>query len=126
MRILLDTHSLLWAMAAPKRLPKRIAAAIRDPANQVFVSAVSTWEIAIKSAIGKIEADVSEIAAAFDEIGFVELPVTVAHTIRLREIPPHHRDPFDRLLVAQAIEGGLVLASRDPVFSGYAVDVLWN
>lgn len=113
-------------MATPKRLPKRIAAAIRDPANEVFVSAVSTWEIAIKAAIGKIEADVSEIAAAFEEVGFVELAVRVAHTIRLREIPPHHRDPFDRLLVAQALEGGLALASRDPVFSAYAVDVVWN
>lgn len=126
MRILLDTHALLWAMAAPKRLPKRVAAAIREPANEVFVSAVSTWEIAIKSGIGKIEADVSEIADAFEEMGFVELPVTVAHTIRLGEIPPHHRDPFDRLLVAQAMEGGLSLASRDSVFSAYSVDVVWN
>lgn len=113
-------------MATPKRLPKRIAAVIRDPANEVFVSAVSTWEITIKAAIGKIKADVAEIAAAFEEMGFVELPVTVAHTIRLREIPSHHRDPFDRLLISQAIDGGLVLASRDPVFQIYAVDVVWT
>lgn len=126
MRILLDTHALLWAIAEPARLPERVAAAIRDPANEVFVSAVSTWEITIKAAIGKIEADVAEIAATFDTMGFVELAVTVAHTIRLREIPPHHRDPFDRLLVAQALEGGLTLASRDPAFHDYAVGIVWD
>lgn len=125
MRILLDTHTLLWALGTPKRLPKRVAAAIRDPANDVFVSAVSTWEITIKAAIGKIEADVADIAAAIEPAGCVELPVTVAHTLCLRGLPPHHRDPFDRLLVAQAVCDGLVLASRDPVFRAYEVEILW-
>jgi len=100
--------------------------AVRNPANDVFVSAVSTWEITIRAAIGKIEADVAEIAATFEAMGFVELPVTVAHTIRLREIPPHHRDPFDRLLVAQAIEGGFTLASRDRAFAAYGIGVVWD
>jgi len=125
-RILLDTHALLWAIAEPARLPERVAMAVRNPANDVFVSAVSTWEITIRAAIGKIEADVAEIAATFEAMGFVELPVTVAHTIRLREIPPHHRDPFDRLLVAQAIEGGFTLASRDRAFAAYGIGVVWD
>ncbi len=126
MRILLDTHALLWAMATPKRLPKRAATAIRDPANEVFVSAVSTWEIAIKGSLGRIDADVAEIAAAFDEAGIVELPVAVAHTLLLREMPPHHRDPFDRLLIAQALANGLTIATRDPAFGAYGVHVIWR
>ena len=126
MRILLDTHALLWAMATPKRLPKRAATAIRDPANEVFVSAVSTWEIAIKGSLGRIDADVAEIAAAFDEAGIVDLPVAVAHTLLLREMPPHHRDPFDRLLIAQALANGLTIATRDPAFGAYGAHVIWR
>lgn len=126
MKLLLDTHALVWALGAPRRLPKASAEAIRDPENDVYVSAVSTWEIAIKAALGKIVADAAQVAATFDDIGFAELPVTVAHTVRLRTLPSHHRDPFDRLLIAQAIENRLTLVSRDPAFDAYGVPTLWK
>jgi PIN domain nuclease of toxin-antitoxin system len=126
MRLLLDTHALLWALAAPLRLPSATAAAIRDPSNAVYVSAASVWEIAIKAALGKVKADVDEIARAVTEVGFDELAVTVAHARRVRMLPPHHRDPFDRMLVAQAFEEGLTVVTRDKAFGDYRVATAWG
>ena len=114
---MLDTHALLWALAQPRRLPGRIAATLRDPGNAVHLSAASTWEIAIKAALGKIKADVDAITRAAREAGFDELPISVAHTVRLPALPSHHRDPFDRLLVAQALEEGLTIVTHDPAFA---------
>ena len=125
MRLLLDTHVLLWSLARPDRLASAAAAALRDPGNDVFVSAASTWEIAIKSALGKLDGDVGAIAAASRDLGFVDLAVTIPHTIRVRTLRPHHRDPFDRLLVAQALEEGLTLVTHDPAFTAYAAPTLW-
>ena len=125
-RLLLDTHTLVWALSAPRRLPARAAASIRDPDNDVFVSAVSTWEIAIKSVLGKIRADLAVIVRGAREADFEELPVTVSHTLQLRALPPHHRDPFDRLLVAQAIEERLTIVSQDRVIAAYPVPMLWR
>jgi len=125
-RLLLDTHALIWALSAPRRLPARVARIVRDPENDVYVSAVGTWEIAIKSALGKIEADVAAVARAAREADFEELPVTVAHTLRLRTLPAHHRDPFDRLLVAQALEECLTLVTHDPLIAQYPAAVLWG
>lgn len=90
------------------------------------MSVASTWEIAIKSTIGKIDADLNEIIAASAATEFEELPVRMAHTARIRELPTFHRDPFDRLLVAQALEEGLTLVTRDPVFGDYRVPTLWQ
>lgn len=87
---------------------------------------MSTWEIAIKSTIGKIEADLDEIVAASGATGFVELPIRMSHTARVRALPDAHRDPFDRLLVAQALEEGLTLVTRDPIFDAYQVPTLWR
>ncbi len=126
MRLLLDTHALLWALATPARLPARTASAIRDPANAVFVSAASTWEIAIKVALGKLSADLDEIVRTSIEVGFEELPVTLAHARRLRELPARHRDPFDRMLVAQALEEGLTVVTRDVVLRDYGVPTHWG
>lgn len=123
--LLLDTHALVWALSAPHRLPARVAAAIRDPETDVHVSAASTWEIAIKSALGKIAADLGLIADAARAAGFDELPVTIAHTERLSTLPTHHGDPFDRLLIAQAIEEGLTIVTRDRLISAYPVPRLW-
>jgi PIN domain nuclease of toxin-antitoxin system len=125
-RLLLDTHALLWALARPERLSKVASGAIRDPANEVFVSAASTWEVAIKSALGKIEADVRAIAQAARETGFLELPVTIAHTARVRTLPAHHRDPFDRILVAQALEERLIVVTHDAAFHAYEAELLWR
>jgi PIN domain nuclease of toxin-antitoxin system len=124
-RLLLDTHALLWALSAPARLPAPTAAAIRDPANAVFVSAASAWEIAIKSGLGKLSADLDEVVRTSIEVGFEELAVTLAHTRRLQSLPPRHRDPFDRMLVAQALEEGLTVVTRDAALSAYSVPTLW-
>jgi len=125
-RLLLDTHALLWALAAPARLPSATAAAIRDPSNAVYVSAASVWEIAIKAALGKVKADVDEVARSAAEVGFDELPVTFAHARRVRALPPHHRDPFDRMLAAQALEEGLTVVTRDRSFGDYRVTTAWG
>jgi PIN domain nuclease of toxin-antitoxin system len=124
-RLLLDTHTLLWALATPGKIPKRTAAAIRDPANSVFVSAASAWEVAIKAALGKLSADLDEIVRTSIEVGFEELPVTLAHARRVRTLEPLHRDPFDRMLVAQALEDGLTIATRDAALSAYGVPTIW-
>jgi PIN domain nuclease of toxin-antitoxin system len=96
-------------------LPKAVVEAIRAPANAVYASAASTWEIAIKAAIGKLHADLDE-----------PLPVSIGHTCGVRRLPAHHRDPFDRVLIAQALEEGLTLITRDPAFAMYRVPILWS
>ncbi len=126
MRLLLDTHALLWALSAPARLPARTAAAVRAPSNDVFVSAASMWEIAIKAALGKLTADVDEIVHTCVGVGFEELAVTFAHARRVRSLPPRHRDPFDRMLVAQAIEEGLSVVTHDPLVVAYGAPTLWD
>ncbi len=125
-RLLLDTHALVWALSAPRRLPTRVAKIVRDAENDVYVSAVGTWEIAIKSALGKIDADVAAMADGARDADFEELPVTIAHTVHLRTLPSHHRDPFDRLLVAQALVEHLTIVTHDPVIARYSVPVFWD
>jgi PIN domain nuclease of toxin-antitoxin system len=124
--LLLDTHALIWALSAPRRLPAEVAASIRDPETDVYLSAASTWEIAIKSALGKIDADIAAVVRAARAAHFEELPITIAHTVQLLELPPHHRDPFDRLLVAQAIAERLTIVTHDPWIAAYAVSRLWS
>jgi PIN domain nuclease of toxin-antitoxin system len=124
--LLLDTHALLWALSAPDKLGRAAARALRDPANRVVFSAASAWEIAIKAALGKLRADLQLIARAAHDADFEELSVTVGHTIRLRSLPPHHRDPFDRMLVAQALEDGLTVLTSDRAFDAYGVPTLFK
>lgn len=126
MRLLLDTHALLWALSAPTRLPAPTSAAIRDPSNAVYVSAASVWEIAIKTALGRLTADLDEIVQSVVAVGFEEVPVTLLHARRVFALPPHHRDPFDRMLVAQALEEGLTVVTRDPSFAPYRVPTAWG
>lgn len=126
MRLLLDTHALLWALVAPTKLPAGLRAELADGAHEVFASAANTWEIAIKSALGKIDADLDEVIAASSTTGFVELPIRMAHTAKLRALPPVHRDPFDRLLASQALVEGLTLATRDRIFDEYRVPTRWG
>jgi PIN domain nuclease of toxin-antitoxin system len=118
MRILLDTHVFLWAVAGSSQLKAGARKVILD-ADMVFVSAASIWEVAIKARLGKIEADPVAIAAAIEASGFIELPVRAAHAAKVSQLPMIHNDPFDRLLVAQAITEPLRLLTRDPVLSGY-------
>src|SRR5687768_7528798 len=102
MRVLLDTQVFLWAIADSPRLSRTARGLIID-AVEVFVSAASVWEIAIKAARGRIDVDPRVVAGAIAESGFVELPITVSHALGVEQLPPHHADPFDRLLIAQAL-----------------------
>lgn len=124
MRVLLDTHALIWAAADAEKLSERAAEIIRDPANDVFVSAVSGWEIAIKRARGRLRfPDVDRDMLA--ELQFHELPVTLAHGAEAGGLPPLHRDPFDRMLIAQGRIEGCTIVSRDRIFAEYDANALW-
>ncbi|MDP3675575.1 MAG: type II toxin-antitoxin system VapC family toxin [Novosphingobium sp.] len=123
MRILLDTNVPIRSLIDPSRLKPETQASLEDPDNEVLFSAASIWEIAIKSALGKADFRVSpeEILDAAQESGFVELPVRSSAALKVASLPPHHRDPFDRLLVAQAMsepaqlfttDGGLTIYSE--------------
>ena len=117
MRVLLDTHLLLWALSAPARLPVAARRLIQDA--DVYVSAASIWEISIKAALGKLTADPQEVLAALEPAGFLSLPVAGVHAARVSSLPPVHRDPFDRLLVAQALVEPMRLVSTDAALRGY-------
>ncbi len=123
MRILLDTPILLWWLADDPRLPGEAAAAIADPDTEVVFSAASAWEISIKQAAGRLGApeDLLEAVAANE---FGTLAVTAGHAIVAGRLPPHHPDPFDRVLIAQAQLEGFTLVSVDSRFSDYEVDLL--
>lgn len=120
MKVLLDTHVFIWAVTDNPRLHQKAKAIIKE-APEVFVSAVSIWEIAIKSKLGKIDADAEEMTAAIDLSGFVDLPVSSLHAARIAKLPIDngHKDPFDRLLVAQSMVEPLVLLTADPKLSFY-------
>ena len=122
-RLLLDTHVVLWALAEPVKLTRPARTALEDAENEVFVSVVSGWEIAIKRALGKLEAP-DDLEAAIRMQGFDPLLVTFHHAAQAGGLPPHHRDPFDRMLIAQAQAEGLVLVTRDPDIPRYGVRTL--
>ena len=126
MRLLLDTHALIWALEAPERLPPRIQNLLHQPRVAVFVSPVSTWEIAIKVALRRLTAPLAEMPRALADAAFLELPVSISQTHELAQLPPLHRDPFDRLLIAQARTEGLTLVTRDRVIRRYPIATLWD
>ena len=117
MRVLLDTHLVLWALAAPERLPGAAHRLIERA--DVYVSAASIWEISIKASLGKLTADPREVLAALDPAGFLTLPISAEHATRVADLPPVHRDPFDRLLVAQARVEPMRLLTTDALLAGY-------
>lgn len=121
MRLLLDTHVLLWWDEGKELRPETIAI-IKD-AELVCVSAAVGWEVAIKRSIGKLRTK-RTVAHAAEASAFVELPISLRHTELVAALPWHHRDPFDRMLVAQAKEEGLTLVTRDPVFAQYGIPIL--
>lgn len=122
MSLLLDTHVALWAITADAALDEGFLDRLRhDP--DIFLSPVSLWEITIKQAAGKLTGP-PDLAERIRDMGFTELPVTHAHAIAAGRLPLHHRDPFDRMLVAQAITEGMTLASRDGSITLYNVDIL--
>ena len=124
MKLLLDTHIFLWWLLGDRRLGAARRRAIASQDSEVFVSAVSIWEIAIKVTAGKFDPGDVEFPSEVEAAGFRPLAVTGAHAWRSRSLPPHHRDPFDRLLVAQALVEGLTLATDDAQLQQYSVSVL--
>jgi PIN domain nuclease of toxin-antitoxin system len=118
MRLLLDTHVFLWAVTGSSKL-KTNSRRLIESADEVYVSAASIWEIAIKSRLGKLDADADELVAAIATSGFVELPVRSVHAAATHRLPMHHNDPFDRLLVAQALSEPLRLLSADAILGRY-------
>ncbi len=118
MRLLLDTHIFLWAAAGSASLKSGARRMIRE-ADAVFVSAASLWEIAIKTHLGKLEADPEALVAAIDESGFRELPVRAVHAAGVAKLPSIHKDPFDRLLIAQSIAEPLRFLTADTVLKAY-------
>lgn len=128
MRLLLDTHTFLWWVHDGAQLSKRARAAVADPRNDCFLSLVSCWEMAIKVSLGKLK-----LPGTIDRFvpehltinSFLQLEIKFRHITRLAALQHHHRDPFDRLLVAQAVEERLTLVSADPIFRKYGVKLLW-
>ena len=123
-RLLVDTHVLLWWLRDDQRLSEWTRAAIADPRTEPLVSAASVWEIAIKRSLGKLEAP-DDLLERIPEQGFGWLPVDAQHAWKVRALPLHHRDPFDRVLVAQALVEGLPVVTADARFGRYDVDVRW-
>ena len=123
MILLLDAHAVLWWLADEAALDAAARSAIADPANGVLVSAATIWEIEIKRALGKLDAPAG-LLDAVEEAGFDVLPITGPDAELAGSLPAHHRDPFDRMLVAQADRVGAIVVSRDAAFMAYGVDVL--
>lgn len=119
MKVLLDTHLVLWSMQGRSALPKAVLPWLEE-ADEVLVSAASLWEAAIKAALGKLRTDIDALEHRLIVAGFVALPVTWAHAARVRTLPMHHRDPFDRLLVAQALTEPLHLLTCDKSLAAYS------
>jgi PIN domain nuclease of toxin-antitoxin system len=120
-RLLLDTHALLWWLADDDQLGARARELIEDPGNDVLVSVISLWEVVVKVRVGNLVADIEEVADAIAREGFVLLGISTAHLAALAKLPMHHRDPFDHLLIAQAIEEDATLISANRNTSRYPV-----
>ena len=128
MRLLLDTHAFIWWVNGSERLARRARRAIENDVNVVFISAASAWEITTKYHRGRLDEAVSmapDVAGAIADQDFEELPITVADAARAGALPGPHRDPFDRMLIAQALARDLVLISNDAAFDRYPVRRLW-
>jgi PIN domain nuclease of toxin-antitoxin system len=120
MTLLLDTHVLLWWLEDPRQLSKHAKKAIQDGANRVYVSAAVAWEIAIKKALGKLDAP-DDLEQMIESNRFISLPVTIPHALAVLSLPNYHRDPFDRMLIAQALHEGIRLVTRDQEIAKYPV-----
>lgn len=127
MRLLLDTHAAVWSVSSSHRLPPRIIDLLADPGNEVFVSVVSLWEIALKGTTGTHDPmpfSSAEGASRFTELGYTSLGLLPAHVFRVEHLEPHHRDPFDRLLIAQSLVEQLTIVSQDRSFPSYAAELI--
>lgn len=120
MRLLLDTHILIWWLMGDRRLAKSLAIALAAPENDIAVSAASIWEVVIKRMLGRIDVDLEELVSSIAGDGFTELPIRFAHTLKVQSLPRHHDDPFDRILIAQAVSDGRRLVTTDQSILAYA------
>ncbi len=128
MRLLLDTHAWLWLQTTPERLAAALSA-VEDPANELLLSAASAWEIAIKWKLGKLplpEPPVTYLPDRMTSSGVRALAISHAHAVAVSALPPHHADPFDRLLIVQATAEQATLVTADRALEPYDVDVLWT
>jgi PIN domain nuclease of toxin-antitoxin system len=125
MKLLLDTHVLLWAAGQPDRLPAAARALLDDPRNEPVFSSASLWEIAIKSGLGRddFHVDARLLRRGLLDNGYRELPITSEHAVAIDGLPPIHKDPFDRLLVAQSMVEGITLLTADPLVAQYPAPV---
>ncbi|WP_186649974.1 type II toxin-antitoxin system VapC family toxin [Fluviispira vulneris] len=119
MKILLDTHIIIWILEDSEKLSKK-ARKILDNADEVFISSVSVWEMMIKMNLGKLDIEIDDIKSIFKKTNFIELPLKFDHILSLNGLPDIHRDPFDRILVAQALSEPLRLITADPLVKKYS------
>ena len=128
MTYLLDTLTLIWLLTEPEKLPNAVQELVANPATSFALSLVTPWEMSLKSGIGKL--DVGQILDHFEAIvtqgRFTMLETTVRQVVRAGKLPLHHRDPFDRLLIAQSLELRIPIISRDPIFDRYGVERIWS
>ena len=128
MKALLDTHAFLWWITNDSRLSARVLRLVRDPSTSVYLSVASGWEIAIKVGLGKLELsdDLDGIIQEQLTTNRIDaLPVQMSHALFVRRLPKHHRDPFDRLLIAQSLVEGMPLVTSDPLIQHYPVQTIW-
>ena len=125
MKFLLDTHVLLWAAGQPDRLAAKARRLMGDPRNELIFSAASLWEIAIKKGLGRddFQVDARLLRRGLIDNGYSELAITSAHAVAIDSLPPIHKDPFDRLLIAQSIMEGITLLTTDPIVAKYPAPV---
>ena len=127
MNVLVDTHVWIWSLASPDRLSPESRGLLSSSRNVVYLSAASAWELALKAALGKIELPEpveTYVPTRMARQGITALPITHAHALRVATLPPHHRDPFDRLLIAQALVERLPILTADVAFDRYDVEVI--
>ncbi len=128
MKYLLDTHTLLWWITTPETLPETLRAFLDDRTNELLLSVAVPWELAIKTNTGKLDAHqiLHDLELGQLEQELQVLRAEISHVIRAGLLPLHHRDPFDRLLIAQALDLGIPIVSRDRIFDSYGVQRIWN
>ncbi len=127
MRYLLDTHTLVWSILEPHKLSKKAKISIKNTDNQCFVSTASIWEIGIKHAINRLDlkTDLPQFFKWVDETGYQKIAISTPQVLKMANLPFHHRDPFDRILIAQAQAENLTLITKDGDIPKYEVEILW-
>ena len=128
MKLILDTHTYVWWLIKDNQLSQHAIDAIQDESNQIFISSIVIWELMIKKSVKKLRFDIGteQILSAYkNEVGFEELPITIEHATRVELLPFIHRDPFDRVLIAQALAEGAHLVTADAQIAQYDMPVIW-